>query len=202
MAAVTRFAANPEAISGRLSARVDVAGRGAAPDAILKTLGGTARIDIRDGSIKNLGLVRSVVLAGSMRADSRAQLDTATADEPFSRLTATLTLADGSAASEDLRFESRNLLLTGTGSFRTDGSAVHIVSRVQLSDELSKQAGRDLVRYTQRDGRVTLPATVTGSLGAFSVRIDAAEVAKRAITNRATEEARKAIRKGLGGLLK
>jgi hypothetical protein len=34
------------------------------------------------------------------------------------------------------------------------------------------------------------------------VRIDVADVAKRALTNRATEEAQKAIQKGLHGLFK
>jgi hypothetical protein len=72
---------------------------------------------------------------------------------------------------------------------------------VQLSDELSKQAGRDLVRYTQDQGRVTLPATISGSADSPQVRIDVANMAKRAITNRANEEAQKAIKKGFGGLI-
>ena len=73
---------------------------------------------------------------------------------------------------------------------------------MQLSDELSKQAGRDLIRYTQQGGRVTLPATITGSAEAPHVRIDIADMAKRALANRANEEAQKALKKGLGSLFK
>ncbi len=54
----------------------------------------------------------------------------------------------------------------------------------------------DLVRYTQTGGRVTLPASITGSSWNLRVRIDAGEVVKRAITNRANEE----VKKRLGGL--
>jgi hypothetical protein len=48
---------------------------------------------------------------------------------------------------------------------------------------------------------VTLPATITGSAESPQVRIDVASMAKRAITNRANEEAQKVLKKGLGGLL-
>jgi uncharacterized protein involved in outer membrane biogenesis len=202
MATVMQFAGSPGSFTGRLSGRIDVTGRGASADAILKTAAGNGRVEIREGSIKGLGLVRAVVLAGSMRADSRAQLSSTTTTEPFSRLSATLTVAGGSATTRDLLFESKDLLLSGTGQFLLDGSAVNIGSRIQLSDELSKQAGRDLLRYTQENGRVTLPASVTGSLEDFDVSIDFGGVARRAITNRAAEEAKKAIQKGLGGLLK
>jgi hypothetical protein len=85
---------------------------------------------------------------------------------------------------------------------RLDGSAINLAGQVQLSDELSKQAGQDLVRYTQEGGRVTLPVAITGSANAPHVMIDVAGMAKRAVTNRAQEEAQKALKKGLGDLLK
>src|SRR4029453_5776176 len=108
-------------------------------------------------------------------------------DEPFTKLGATLTIAGGSASTDDLRFESKDLLLAAAGTVRPDGSAINLRGQAQLSDELSKQAGGDLVRSTQEEGRVTLPATITGSAAAPQVRIDVAGVAKRALTNRANE---------------
>ena len=79
---------------------------------------------------------------------------------------------------------------------------MNLAGKVQLSDELSKQAGSDLARYTAEQGRVTLPATITGPADNLSVKIDVADVAKRAITNRATEEVQKQLKSGLGGLLR
>ena len=73
---------------------------------------------------------------------------------------------------------------------------------MQLSDELTAQAGTDLVRVTRENGRVTLPVTVTGPAEAMTVRIDVGQVVKRAIQNRAEDEIRNALKKGLGGLFK
>ena len=108
---------------------------------------------------------------------------------------------------DDLRLQSKDLTLTASGTVRLVASAIDLKGRVQLSDELSQQAGRDLIRYTQDQGRVTLPATITGSLASPSVRIDVADMAKRALMNAADEqkekakaELNKALQKKLGGL--
>jgi uncharacterized protein involved in outer membrane biogenesis len=199
MAAATAFAGSPGTISGRLSGKLNLTGRGMNVSSVMNATRGTARVDIVDGVIKNLGLIRSVIVATSGRADAAGG---GTRDEPFTKLGATLTLAGGSASTEDLRLESKDLLLAAAGTVRPDGSAINLRGQVQLSDELSQQAGRDLVRYTQQGGRVTLPATITGSADAPQVRIDVADMAKRALTNRANEEAQKALKKGLGRLFK
>jgi hypothetical protein len=168
----------------------------------MKTARGSGRVDITDGTIKNLGLVQTVVTATSMRSGAANQTAGGSRDEPFSRLGATLTVAGGSASTQDLRLESKDLLLAAGGAVRLDGSAVNLLGQVQLSEALSQQAGRDLVRYTQERGRVTLPATITGPADHLQVHIDVADMAKRAITNRASEEVQKALKNGLGGLFK
>jgi uncharacterized protein involved in outer membrane biogenesis len=196
LAALTTFAGHPDLITGRFAGRIDVSGRGTTPDLVTRFTTGTVRIDATDGSVKGLGLVREVVLAGSMRADSQAQATSASSTEPFSRMGATLSLAGGTASTKDLRFESANLLLDAGGTFRLDGSNVNLTGQVQLSDALTAQAGRDLVRYTSSGGRVTLPVSIGGSADKLQVRIETGAVLKRAITNRAQEE----IKKALGGL--
>jgi uncharacterized protein involved in outer membrane biogenesis len=201
MAAATAFAGSPGTITGRLSGKLDLTGRGMDASSVMNATRGTARVDIVDGVIKNLGLVRTVVVATSGRADAGGAGGGAR-DEPFTKLGATLTVSGASARTDDLRLQSKDLLLAAAGTIRLDGSGINLAGQVQLSDELSKQAGRDLVRYTQEGGRVTLPATITGSAAAPQVRIDIASLAKRAVTNRANEEAQKALKKGLGRLFK
>jgi len=197
----TAFAGQPDTISGTLSGRLNVNGRGLAAASVLQSARGSARIEVVHGVVKRLGLVRSIVVATSGRADTGGGAASGN-DEPFTRLGATLTIAGGAANTTDLRFESPDLLLGATGTLRLDGSSINLAGRAQLSDELSQHAGRDLVRYTQEGGRVTLPLTITGSAEAPHVRIDVADVAKRAVVNRAAEEAQKALKKGLGGLFK
>ncbi len=202
MSSVMAFAGSPGAITGHLSGTLDVAGDGTTAREVIGSTHGTAHVSIANGAVKGLGLVHGVVLALSGRQDSRAQLGATSMDEPFTTLAATLNIGSGAATTRDLRFESKDLLLAATGSMRLDGSAVHLSGPLQLSEALSQQAGRDLVRYTQEQGRVTLPATITGSLDHLQVQLDLAAVTKRAIRNRANEETQKAIQKGLGGLLR
>lgn len=207
VAAAVAFSGNADTISGRLSGRLDIAGRGADPTSIVSTTRGTARIDIDNGIVKNLGLVQGVVVATSMREGSTSALGKVSKDEPFTKLGATLSIADGSLTTDDLVFDSKSLLLSAAGTVRLLASTLDLRGRVQLSDELSQQAGRDLLRYTQDGGRVTLPATITGALDAPSVRIDVGDLAKRALRNavneqkdKAADEAKKAVSKKLGGL--
>lgn len=203
VAAATAFAGTPGVVTGRLSGKIDLTGSGADAAAAMKTVRGTARIDVVDGIVKKLGLVKNVVVATSMREGATTQaMSGGSTDEPFTRLGATLRIGNGLAATDDLRFESKDLILTAAGNVRLDASNVDLAGRVQLSDELTKQAGTDLTRYTAEQGRVTLPATIKGPADNLSVKIDVADMAKRAITNRATEEAQKQLKKGLGGLMR
>ncbi len=200
VARAAAFAGSPNTISGTLSGKLALTGRGLAA-ASLQTARGNARFDIVNGVVHNLGLVRTIVVATSGRAESNGT-GAGSRDERFTRIGTTLAMAGGSAGSEDLRFASPDRLMTAAGTLRLDGSAIDLKGRAQLSDELSKQAGRDLVRYTQENGRVTVPVTITGSAASPHVRVDVVDAAKRALVNRAAEEAKKALKKGLGGLFK
>jgi uncharacterized protein involved in outer membrane biogenesis len=193
VASAMAFAGSPGTISGRLSGRIDVSTPTTDPSKAIGAARGTARVDVRDGVVKNLGLVRTIVIATSMRADAPSPLPGGSTDEPFTVLGASFDIAGGRAQTDDLRFESKDVLLRAAGSIRLDGSALDLEGDVQLSEALSQQAGRDLFRYTQEQGRVTLPATITGSVQAPSVHVDAAAAAQRAIQNKAKEELKKAL---------
>jgi AsmA protein len=203
MAALTRFAGSGEVITGRLSAKVDLEGAGGDLAAAVRSLGGAARVDIADGVVRNLNLVRNVVLATSGRADSTAVAAAEnTGGERFSRLGATLVIAGGVARTTDLQFTSPDVDLAAGGTVALNGSAVDLAGIVQLSPALSKQSGRDLYRYTSVDGRVTLPAAISGPAASLSVRIDLARATERALRNKLNEELDRAIRRNLGGLFK
>lgn len=201
VAAATTHAGSPETITGRLSGRIDLTAAGTDATNVLNSTRGTARIDIKDGIVKNLGLLKSVVIATSMRSDAKLAAPSSD-DERFSQLGATLTIANGAAHTTDLRFESPDVTMVAAGFVRLDGSAIDLKGKVQLSDALSQQAGRDLVRYTQEQGRVTLPARVSGSAQSPQVTIDVASLLERAVKNKVNEEATKAIQKGLDRIFK
>jgi uncharacterized protein involved in outer membrane biogenesis len=203
VAAATAFAGTPNTVTGRLSGRLDVAASGSDAAAVINSARGSARVDIVDGVVRNLGLLHSVVVATSMRADATSHLAEGSKDEPFSKLGATLLIGNGAVTTDDLRFEATDLTLTAGGAVQLRAAAVNLKGRVQLSEALTEQAGRDLVRYTQEQGRVTLPATVSGPSDALRVNIDVGDVAIRALRNAATDRAQELLkRNGLTGLLK
>ena len=119
---------------------------------------------------------------------------------PEDRLGATLAVVGGDANTSDLQLESSDLLLTAAGYVQLDGSSMDLRGQAQLSDALAARAGRDLVRYTQEQGRPTLPVVITASADAPQVTVDMTDVLRRAIANRAKEEVQGAIKRRLGGL--
>ena len=201
VASVMAYAESSDAITGRLTGTLDVTGRATRPVASAR---GRARLEIASGTVAGLNLVRTVVLAGSMRKDSQAQVSGVPARraEPFDTLAATFAIGGGVARTEDLRFQSSDVLLTGVGAIELQARSVDLLGRLQLSDELSQQAGRDLRRYTRENGRVTLPVVITGKPGQLTVMLDVGDAARRAIVNRAAEEAKKAISRALGRIIK
>jgi AsmA protein len=184
------FLGRADSLSGRLSGTIDVSGRGLTAESILKTARGRSQLSIADGVIKRLGLVRQVVLLGSMRSSSQqaATASPVSSDEPFSLLRATFDIGDGQARTRDLSLDATNLQVTATGAVALDGHMMAFDGRMQLSETLSKQAGQDLLRYTREDGRVTLPIDVSGSISDPVVAIDLASSTRRALINRANEE--------------
>jgi hypothetical protein len=202
MGAVTTFAGSPGALTGRLAANVDLSGQGADAATAMKTVRGTATVSIVNGVVKNLALVRSAVAATSL--DPQAVIDAGKGpqDEPFTDLGASLSIAGGSASTQDLHFVSRDIRLDAAGAFKLDGSVANLTGQVQMSEELSKQAAATFVRLTQENGRITLPATVRAMNGRFSVSLDTAGMAKRALRNEVEGKAQDAIKRGLGGLLR
>jgi uncharacterized protein involved in outer membrane biogenesis len=192
-AAAMAFVGSPDTISGVASGRLELMGTGLTAGDAMRSARGTVRLDVVDGAVKGLGLVRTLVLATSMRSDSQAEIATTRPDGSFTRLGMTAAVDAGVASTSDLVFESPDVLLAGAGTIQLVSTEVDLVADVQLSEALSSSAGRDLVRYTQQEGRVTLPATVTGPVEALAVRLDAADATRRALTNRAEEAAKNAL---------
>jgi uncharacterized protein involved in outer membrane biogenesis len=205
VAAATAYAGSPNIVTGRLSGTIDLHGTGSDAATAMRTVAGTVRVDITNGLVRNLGIVRSVGAATSMNLAGLKQAAagaSANADEAFTRLGATMTVASGSASTQDLRFEATDLILLASGTVRLDGGAMDLKGQVQLSDALSRQMPATFQRATQENGRVVLPATITGPAAAPSVKVDAGDVAKRALRNTVNEQAPALLKKGLSGLMR
>lgn len=201
MAAVTAFVDNPGVITGKLAGDVDLSGTGLDAAAAMKTARGRATLSVTSGTVKNLALVRSAVAATALDPQAAQKAAQEERDEAFTELGGSLAIFAGTASTPDLHFVSKDIRLDAGGALKLDGSALTLQGQIALSEELTKQANGTLARFTEQDGRITLPIVVRGSVAKYSLQIDSASVAKRAVTNEVKAQAGAAAKKGIGRLL-
>lgn len=151
----------------------------------LATTRGTAELAIEDGTLPGLDLVRPVITAcgtsGRVAAGGNA----------FSRLSATLALADGVLVSDDLALDSDDVDLRGQGTVRLSDLRVDLTADLVVSEALSAEAGRNLRRYAREGDR-----TVRGPLAKPTVFVDVGAALKRATRNALEHELKHELKKG------
>jgi hypothetical protein len=184
----------PRGITGRLGGDVSLTGAGTDVNALMGSARGTIRAAVTDGTIPGMDMVRAVVLAFG-RPDGAPPEGSGS---EFSRLGGTFALADGTLRTDDLAMESRDFDLSGRATLDLVSRAIDATVDVMLSQELTAQAGTDLRRYAQEDGRIIIPARITGTLDRTVVALDLEAVVKRAVGG----ELRRRVRSVLDDILR
>ena len=188
-ARVAAVAGSTGVLTGRLAGQLTLEARGVAADAVFQSARGRATVSVTDGTLPGLDLVGPVVLAFG-KPDPSKPIESSRA---FSRLGGTFTLANGVLESDDPELDSRDVDLTGRGTLRVAGAVADVRANLTLSEALTAQAGRDLVRYAREGSHVVLPATITGPLASPTVFIDIQSAAGRALRNEMEDQIRKAL---------
>lgn len=182
VAQLAAFGGAPDTISGRLTGDGTFTGRGTTMSDVLAAAAGEGRVSITNGAMKRLALVRTVVLFFG-----RPEPNAAASTDNFERLDASFGLARRVVTASALSLRSPDLDVVGQGTLAIADKALDGHLDLSLSEALSAQAGRDLVRFTREDGRVLLPAVITGTLDAPRVRIDASAAIRRGLRNEVQE---------------
>ena len=194
VAQLAALAGQAGVLTGRLAGVVQLRADAGAAGVVFRTAAGTARVAVTDGTAPYLDLVGPVILAfGRPNPSSPAQRS-----KEFSRLSGTFALAGGVWSSDDLAMASRDVDLRGRGTVRLPGGAVDVKADLVLSEALSAQAGRDLIRYASEGSHVVLPATIGGTLASPSVSIDLNAALLRAARNALADK----VKKELGRIFK
>jgi uncharacterized protein involved in outer membrane biogenesis len=176
--ALLRASGSAGGITGQLSGSVALnAAAGAA--SIVDTARGSIDVAVTDGNIPGLDMVRTLVLAFGKPSGAPPE-GSGTA---FSRIGGRFALGKGTLSSESIALASRDFDMAASGSLRLATGAVNARADVVLSKELTGQAGTDLRRYAQEDGRVVVPAAIGGTLQNPRVTPDIAAATRRAVGN-------------------
>ena len=191
--ALAAFGGSRNTVTGRLSGTGTFTGQGPDIERALAAAKGSGTASMVDGTIQRLDLVRTIVLFfGRPAPDSRA------ASDRYDRIDLRFSLANQIARADSLTFASPDVDIAGTGTLTLPTKALDGALTLSLSEDLSKQAGTDLVRYTREGNRVTLPARLGGTLDGPRVTIDA----KAAITRGLRNEGERRLKGLLDDLLK
>ena len=180
-------------ITGRLGGSLSLSAAGTDSATLLRTARGSMSAAITDGTMPRLDLVRPIVLAFGKPSGAPSP----GSGSGFSRLAGTFALANGAVSSKDIAMAARDFDVNGQGSVELASGALSARGDVVLSPELTAQAGVDLRRYAQEDGRVVVPATVGGTLQQPSVALDLAAATRRALAERARAPRQGFLRRSL-----
>lgn len=127
-------------VDGRMRATADVRGIGASLRAIMSSLAGTASIDVRDGAIRNLNIAKMIRALTSGTLSGWQERPDQTTD--LSQLSATATIVEGQATTNDLYLTGPLVRMTGAGSVDLGAKMLALRVEPKLVMSTEGQGGR------------------------------------------------------------
>jgi len=182
VARLAEFGNVKDAMTGTLSGAGTFTGSGRDFAAVLAGARGDGTARIVKGTIRRLGLVRSIVVFFGKPAS-----DAPGASDAFDSIDLRFALQNQVFRADAMSLHSRDVDVVGSGTLATATKALSGKFDSSLSEALSAQAGNDLQRFTREGNRVVLPANLGGTLDAPRVTIDAAAAVKRGLKNEVGE---------------
>lgn len=182
-----------DTIEGRGNVQLDVTAAGATFAQLMRGLNGSARLALRDGSVRGINLAQAVRNAkaklGEIRGDSAAQSGQGSAAEKtdFSELSGSFRIVNGVAHNDDLSIKSPLLRIGGAGDIDLGAGRLDYLARATVVQTLQGQGGPEL----QALKGVTVPVRLSGPFTSIGWRIDfagmAGELAKQRLGEKQEE---------------
>src|SRR6185437_13542693 len=184
----------PISISGTAGADLSLQGIGFSMPDLTKALEGTGHMTVKDGKIEGVNLLQEVLSALKVAGIS---LDKAKATA-FSTIETDLLIKQGIINVQRLLMDSHDFQATGGGTIGFD-QRLNLLVNLNFSQDLSqKLAGASpVVKIAMKDGRLSLPLTITGTAQAPTYGVDL-----KGVTGKVQEQVKKKVEEAVGGLLK
>jgi AsmA protein len=167
-----RDAAEQDRLEGRGNVTLDVAMAGASVAALKRSMGGSARVELRDGAVKGINLGEAIQDVRSVLGSKSAKANDPSKRTDFSEITASFAIRNGVAHNEDLQGKAPLFRLGGAGDVDIGNSTVNYTAKAALVATSKGQGGRDLSNLAG----VTVPVRVTGSLEKPDIAVDFGEL--------------------------
>jgi AsmA protein len=185
-----------ETLTGRGTLALDVATQGATLPMLKRALEGSARIELRDGSVRGLNVAQTVRGAAALLGrGTAAQTGTGSSTEAtdFSELTGSFRIRGGVAHNEDLRAKSPLLRVSGSGDIDFGAGRLDYLVKATVVETLQGQGGPEL----QSLRGLTVPVRLSGPFEAVGYRVETAgllqDLARRKLQDKLEDKARGAL---------
>lgn len=197
-------------LQGRGNVVLDVSTAGATVSSMTRALGGTARVQLKDGAVRGINIAqavrtaRAVVRAGKGGAGSSTGTAAKGEATDFTELVASLRIAQGVARNDDLSLKSPLLRISGNGDIDLGARRLDYTVRATVVETLKGQGGAELDALRGQ----TVPVKLTGPFDAIDWKIDFGAMVKEAAQGKIDqkkeelkEDAKRRIGDKLRGLL-
>jgi AsmA protein len=192
--ALNALATTPLMISGTAGAKLSVQGHGFSMPNLTKSLEGTGHVAVKDGKIEGVNLLQEAI---SILKVTGISLDNAKATA-FSTIETDLAVRQGIIHVQRLLMDSHDFQATGGGTIGFDQS-LSLTVNLNLSQDLSRKIALSspAAKLVMKEGRLSLPLLITGTVQAPSYGLD-----MKGLTGRAQEQVQKKVEEAIDGLLK
>jgi AsmA protein len=183
-------ALNNDMLEGKGNVDVDVQTGGNTVSAMKKALAGTAKLSLKDGSLKGINL--QDVLRKKAPSSQRTDL---------TDLSASFVIKNGVAHNDDLSAKAPALRLSGAGDVDVGAGTIDYLAKASVVASSAGQGGKDLADLNG----LTVPVKISGPLDAPQIRPDlkavAGNVAKQQV-QKAEEKLKERARERIKDLFK
>jgi len=192
--ALNAVAETPLSMSGTAGADLSVQGKGFSMPDLTKALEGAGHMAVKDGKIEGVNILQEVVsalkIAGISLGDAKATA--------FSTIETDLAIKQGVINVQRLLMDSHDFQATGGGTIGFD-QRLNLAVNLNLSQDVSQKiaAASPVVKVAMKDGRLSLPLTITGTAQAPSYGVDV-----KGLTGKVQEQVKKKVEEAVGGLIK
>jgi AsmA protein len=172
--ALLKDAIAKDPVDGKGNVQIDVTTSGATVTQMKRSLGGTAKLELRDGAVRGVNVAQVIRDAkakiGAVRGDAPAQTGTGSADQKtdFSELSGSFHIAKGVAHNEDLSVKSPLLRIGGAGDVDLGADRLDYVIKAAVVTTLQGQGGPEL----QALKGLTVPVRLSGPFTAIGWKVD------------------------------
>jgi AsmA protein len=179
-----------EQLEGRGNVALDVTSQGDTVSAIKKALGGSARLDLRDGAVRGVNIGQAIRTAKAALGRGGEGAGKTEEKTDFSELSASFKIANGVAHNDDLALKSPLFRVGGSGDVDIGRDRLDYTVKATIVSSLQGQGGPELEALKG----VTVPVRLSGPFDKIGYKVDLGSV----VTEKAKErlgEKRDEVRK-------